>query len=215
VGVFLALVAHVRSECRHGSGGGGRGGRGGQTRLEGEGRGRGGASAHDSLVEIPKSPFQVALYSKYTKELTFENLCRRLLSWVLSRLTDVCLRQTSVAEALGRGGGVGAEALGALLSDGRHMFSKVLDIVTLYGKCTAALTFENCCSRGALRWGGSVRAMLARGGVAFRTLQASLARLGGGGGEGSHLSRGAVERLESQFAMISAVVEAQKKRAGC
>jgi hypothetical protein len=66
--------------------------------------------------------------------------------------------------------------------------------------------------------------MLARGGVAFRTLQASLARLksvggggagGGGAEEGQHLSRGAMERLESQFAMISAVVEAQKKRAGC
>jgi hypothetical protein len=89
-----------------------------------------------------------------------------------------------------------------------------------------ALTFKNSCSRGALRWDGSVRTMLARGGIAFRTLQASLARLksvGGGGGAvgvgggGSHglLSRGAVQRLESQLAMISAVVEAQNKRAGC
>jgi hypothetical protein len=135
VGVLLALAAQVRSECRHssgGGGGGGGGGRGGQTRLEGEGRGRGGASAHDSLVEIPKSPFHVASFSKYTKPLTFENLYRRLLAWVLSRLTDVCLRQTSVAEALGGGGGVGAEALETLLSDGRHMFSKVLHIVVPY-----------------------------------------------------------------------------------
>ena len=87
----------------------------------------------------------------------------------------------------------------------------------------------------ALLSDGSVRMLLARGGGGFRTLQASLARLKsaeglksaeeagrsggrkeGGSLEGSQgrLSRGAHERLESQYAMISAVVEAQKLRAG-
>ena len=141
---------------------------------------------------------------------------RRILPAVLARLTDVCL---------GHGGG-GAESKGAGCGGG--------------GAPLALLSPLPAAEHGAealeaLLSDGSVRMLLARGGGGFRTLQASLARLKsaeglksaeeagrsggrkeGGSLEGSQgrLSRGAHERLESQYAMISAVVEAQKLRAG-